>query len=202
MKDVDLALADISSIRSHLAASTCFLGISPQFHTLTGGLVFFVTLYQMHDPASSNLGYILTWSAVMVVIGIFSALKAVKRASELHGPMALDMLRSMSVTVLPFVLAGTAFTWVIACYALDIAWLLPGFWQMLIGLLGFTIMSRLPKGIIYATWWYFLAGVCVLWIGAQSQSLSPWMMGLPLTIGQILVGVMLNFSMRSFRTDE
>lgn len=196
MKDIDLALADISNIRSHLNASTCFQGIAPHFHTLTGVLVFFVALYQHQNPMQDGLATLWVWMAVLVVIGAFAVQKAITRSIRMHGSMAKEMLFSVCQQVLPFFAAGIVFTLVITRHAPDIIWILPGTWHILIGILGFSIMTRLPQGIIYASYWYFIAGACVLWIGTQTHSLSPWMMGIPLSVGQILVGVMLSYNMR------
>lgn len=202
MKEIDSALADISKIRSHLAASTCFLGIAPEFHTLTGVFAFFVALLQSQLPAQDGYNYILIWTAVIAVISTIAAEKAVSRSRRLHGDMAVELLRSIAQRVVPFVVAAVLISWIICSYTMENAWMLPGIWQILIGLAGFAVIGNLPRGIIYATLWYFASGVVVLWFGAQNQSLSPWMMGIPLTVGQILVGVMLGNSSRRFRFSE
>lgn len=202
MKDIDNALADISSIRSHLAASTCFLGIAPEFHTLTGVFTFFVALFQSQLPHQDAVNYVLIWTAVIGLISMIAGEKAVSRSRRLHGPMAVELLRSILYKVLPFVIASVLVTWVVCSYSVDSAWVLPGIWQILIGLAGFATIANLPRGIIYATIWYFGCGVVVLWIGAHTKALSPWMMGIPLAVGQMLVGVMLSNYARRYHLSE
>lgn len=202
MKEIDTALADISNIRSHLAASTCFLGIAPEYHTLTGVFAFFVALFQSQLPAQDGFNYVLIWTAVIGVISAIAAEKAISRSRRLHGAMAVELLRSITQRVLPFVIATVLISWIICSYAMENAWMLPGIWQLMMGLAGFAIITNLPRGIIYATLWYSASGVVVLWLGAQTKTLSPWMMGIPLTVGQVLVGVMLGNSARRFRISE
>lgn len=202
MKEIDLALADISNIRAHLASSTCFLGIAPEYHIFTGIFVFCAALLQDRFFNLDSIAYVWVWTGVMTVIGVIGAQKAVVRARKIHGVMARELIFGLVQKGMPFLVAGTVITFVICAYAVENVWMLPGIWQLFVALLAFSILSNLPRGLIVATVWYFIAGVCVLWIGAKTQALSPWMMGIPLTIGQILVGIMLNLSNRSCERSE
>ncbi len=42
--------------------------------------------------------------------------------------------------------------------------------------------------------WYFVAGFAVLLLASQSHALSPWTMGLPFVIGQLLMAAILHFA--------
>jgi len=196
LNDIDLALADISDIRTHVTASRRFEGIAPHLHTAIGGVVLLVAFYQQLNPIRDSKAYVAFWVAVMTLVGLVAMHKAVLRSLRMHGSMAREILRSVVQQVLPFFVAGSLITWIVGQYALEVAWVLPGIWQILIGLLGFTMMSRLPRGIVYASFWFMVTGACVLWIGAQTHSLSPWMMGIPLGIGQMLVGIMISYHTR------
>ncbi len=53
----------------------------------------------------------------------------------------------------------------------------------------------LPRTIALGGAWYFLSGFTVLLIASQSHALSPWTMGLPFAIGQLLLAALLCISL-------
>lgn len=192
MNDVDLALDQISDIRARLAASTRFLGLSPEFNLLLGGLAFVIALAQvLFSLALDSAGFVIVWSVFLITSSGMATLEAITRARREHGRMANTILVGLLQKVMPFVLATVVLTWVIYHYSLHVAWLLPGLWQLLLGLLGFAALASLPRAIVWVACWYFCCGIVVLGVSAQAQLLSPWMMGLPFGIGQLLVGAVL-----------
>jgi biotin transporter BioY len=42
--------------------------------------------------------------------------------------------------------------------------------------------------------WYFVAGFVTLMLASGSHALSPWTMGLPFVIGQLLMAAILHFA--------
>lgn len=195
MRDVDLALSEISNIRAHLVASTCFQGIAPGFNLLVGALVFILAAAQSLQPQAQqqdSLHYVALWAGVIGAISVVAAVQAVSRARRLHGGMAFPMLCAVLQKILPFAAAGIVITWVIFTFAPASAWLLPGLWQILIGLLGFSVVSSMPRGIVLAAAWYFLCGAVVMGLAGRSGTLSPWMMGIPFGIGQTVVALILS----------
>jgi hypothetical protein len=42
--------------------------------------------------------------------------------------------------------------------------------------------------------WYFVAGFVTLMLASESHALSPWTMGLPFVIGQLLMAAILHFA--------
>ena len=69
--------------------------------------------------------------------------------------------------------------------------MLPGLWQILLALLGFSVLSNLPREMAWVAGWYFCCGAVVLALAGQAGTLSPWMMGVPFAVGQIAVAVIL-----------
>ncbi len=194
MNDVDLALSQISNIRAQLVASTRFRGIAPGLNVLAGVLTLAVAAAQSFQASAveqSGLSYITVWAAALVLSSGFVAFEASSRARRLHGRMAYPMLNAALQKVLPFVAAGIVITWAVCSFSPESLWLLPGLWQILIGLLGFSALGSLPRGMVWAAGWYFLCGTLVLGFAGQSGVLSPWMMGIPFSVGHILVAVIL-----------
>lgn len=195
MKDVDLALAQISSIRAQLATSTRFLGLAPGLNLLMSGIAFVVAVAQSLQQQASVQDrriYLATWGGVIVVSSCIVTFEATSRARRLHGRMAYAMLSAALQKVLPFAAAGVVITWTICTFSPESAWLLPGLWQILIGLLGFSALASMPREMSWAAGWYFLCGALVLGLAGRSGTLSPWMMGIPFSVGHILVAVILN----------
>jgi hypothetical protein len=79
-------------------------------------------------------------------------------------------------------------------FAPDTLWVLPGLWQVLVGLGIFASVRSLPRAVAWAGTWYVAAGVIVLALSSQTQTLSPWAMGLPFVIGQLLLAAILHFA--------
>lgn len=195
MKDVDLALTQISTIRAQLAASTRFLGLAPEFNLLMGVFAVLIAAAQSFRPevlANDNLTFIAVWAVVLVASFGVAVVEAIVRARRLHAGMASAMLSAALLKVMPFKIAACVITWAICMFARDSAWLIPGVWQILIGLLGFSVISSLPRQIIWVAGWYVFCGAVVLAWAGSSGTLSPWMMGIPFGIGQIAVAFILN----------
>jgi hypothetical protein len=47
---------------------------------------------------------------------------------------------------------------------------------------------------VFAGAWYFMAGFAILMLASDSHALSPWTMGLPFVIGQLLMAAVLHFA--------
>ena len=47
------------------------------------------------------------------------------------------------------------------------------------------------RSIVFAGAWYFLAGFVTLVLASRDHMLSPWTMGLPFVIGQLLMAAIL-----------
>ena len=195
MDDVERALSEIEDIRAYVAASTRFRGIAPEANALTGMLSLAVAVAQTIWPdalAQSLQRYVAIWAAVTIASTVIVAIETISRSRRLHGRMADAMLGSALRQVLPFGAAGVIVTAVICKFSPASAWMLPGLWQILIGLLGFSVLSSLPRAIVWVAGWYFLCGAFVLGLAGWSGTLSPWMMGIPFAMGQAAVALVLH----------
>ena len=108
-----------------------------------------------------------------------------------HGGLAGSMIANAVQTFFPIGVAGAALCLVIFMNRPDLAWLLPGIWQILIALGIFSSLMFLPKPIIFAGVWYFIAGTVVMMLGSRGVALSPLAMGIPFAIGQALMALIL-----------
>jgi hypothetical protein len=90
--------------------------------------------------------------------------------------------------------AGALVTAVLIRVAPEAVWMLPGLWQILFSLGVFASARFLPRAVFVVAAWYLFAGLICLAIAASARLLSPWMMGLPFGIGQLLAAAILQWS--------
>jgi hypothetical protein len=190
MQEIDLALAQVSEIRSHLAASTRFRGFAPEALAVTGLVALLVMLAQVLWPerlAADDRQQVLVWGGGLVLSCIAMGIEAVARARRQHGGMAASMLRGSFRAVMPISLAGAMLAFAILAYTPEASRLIPGIWLMLIGLVAFSSYGAMPPAIVWAGLWYLVSGAFVLVLAGQGGKLEPWMMGVPLVAGHAAI---------------
>lgn len=200
MRDLDQALINIENIRAQLAQGTVFQGFGPAVMAITGMLAVLTTLCQTIWPttfAKTDTALLFVWIVVAAIAVALIGVEAIARSKRHHGGMADQMVMNAIEQFLPAGFAGVAIGAVLYYYSPDNLWLLPGLWQVLVALGIFTALRSLPQPSIYVAAWYFLSGICVLILAANAQSISPLMMGIPFTIGQFLIALLLYVAQES-----
>lgn len=197
MSDLQKALADISSIRLQLAAGTMFRGFGPMVIAATGVMALATAIVQvlLLEPILDPVTFVAVWTALAIVCAALIGFEMIARTKRHHGGLADVMLFNAVEHFLPVGAAGAVVCAIVLRWAPDAAWLLPGLWQLLIGVGLFVALRFLPRSISIAAAWYFLAGATVLIVSAQSRALSPWAMGIPFGIGQLLTAGLLHVAL-------
>ncbi len=197
MRDIDRALADITNIRSQLAAGTLFRGFGPAVIGMSGGLAFLTATLQSLWPdwlAAPPFVFLSCWVVTAIIAVCLIGGEMLARSRRHHGGMADAMIFNAVELFLPAGFAGAAIGLVLLEFAPDSVWLLPGLWQVLVALGLFASLRFLPRAISFVGAWYFLCGIGVLMMASGEQILSPWMMGLPFGIGQVLMAMVLHMA--------
>ena len=193
--DLDRVLADITAIRSQVAAGTAFQGYGPTALAATGALALAATVAQaalLDDPTGRPLTFLAGWVAVAIVsIGVIGA-EMLARSRRHHSGLADAMILNAVEAFLPAGAAGALLLLVLARLAPESLWLLPGLWQMLVGLGLFASLRALPRPVALAAGWYVVAGLGTIAASAEGHALSPWAMGLPFALGQGLLALILH----------
>ncbi len=197
MRDLDKALADIFAIRSQIAAGTAFRGYGPATMAATAGLALATALLQfwwLEDPSGHPLTFFAGWAAAALVSAgmIWTEMQA--RSRRHHSGLADAMIHQAVEQFLPAFVAGVLLAVMLWKFAAETLWMLPGLWQVLVSLGVFASVRSLPRTVAFAGAWYFVAGFAVLLLASQSHALSPWTMGLPFVIGQLLMAAILHFA--------
>lgn len=193
MSDLQKALADIVNIRFQLAAATMFRGFGPTVIAATGLMALATATVQalLFAPVHDATTFVAVWTGLAILCAVLIGIAMVTRAKRHHGGLAGVMLLNAVEHFLPVGAAGAVVCTVLLRWAPDATWLLPGLWQLLIGVGLFVAPRFLPRSIAIAAAWYFLVGAAVLTLSAQSRALSPWAMGIPFGIGQLLTAALL-----------
>jgi hypothetical protein len=206
MNDLNKALGDISSIRRQVAQSTEFRGYGPATLTGTGVLAIVSAVAQqlwLPDPASRVPAYLGIWVGTAVLSAALIGTQMYTRARRIHSGMADEMIRMAVEQFLPSAGAGALVTLVLACTipkALYALWMLPGLWQIIFSLGVFSSCRFLPRPMIAAGLWYLFTGLICIAL-ADSRALSPWAMGIPYGVGQLLVAGILFLDARERNFD-
>lgn len=188
MSDLDKALADIVEIKSRLAQSSEFLGLGPAALASSGVLAFAVAALQSVLPGAADpMAYFAGWVLTAIVAVALIGAEMLRRAQRHHAGLADQMIREAVLNFVPAGVAGAALLAFFARFAPEQLWLVPGLWLILVSLGVFAAARSLPRAIALAGAWYLLSGFTVLLFAAGDHSLSPWHMGLPFAIGQLLV---------------
>jgi hypothetical protein len=197
VQDLHKALADIGSIRQQVAAGTMFRGFGPAVIALTGVLAAATATAQslwLTDPTHQPLPFFAAWAVTAIASAALIGAEMVARTRRHHAGLADAMLMNAVEQALPAGVAGAAIALVLIQLAPEILWVLPGLWQVLVGLGIFASVRSLPRAVAWAGTWYVAAGIVVLALSAQTQALSPWTMGLPFVVGQLLLAAILHFA--------
>jgi hypothetical protein len=196
MNDLYKALGDISSIRKQLANTTEFRGYGPATLAATGvlaGLAAGAQALWLPEPATHMSVYLGIWISTAVLSAGLTGVQMYTRSRRIHSALSNEMLRMAVEQFVPAAAAGLLLTVVLLRYVAPSGWMLPGMWQVLFGLGIFSSCRFLPRPMIAAGAWYLLTGLSCLAIGG-SRALSPWAMGIPYGVGQLLVSAILLFT--------
>jgi len=195
VNDIERAISEISDIRSRLAASTRFRGYAPEAVAVIGLASLAIMLAQMEWPeslAANSAQIALVWGIVLVASGLTVQGEAISRTRRQHGGMARAMLRGAMLTAMPISFAGVVLGACVLLFAPEAAWLLPGTWQMLVGIVAFSSYSTMPRGIVWPAAWFVACGALVTAWAGLSGEITPWMAGGPFVPGYLAIAWLLH----------
>lgn len=202
MSDVERAIAQIADIRAQLAASTRFRGYAPEAVGMMGLLSLMITLIQIAWPArfaSSDQQFVIFWGLLLAAGCFLIAFEAVVRTLRDNNGMASPILLSAMRVVLPGAIMTAAVPAVVLVYAPQVSWIVPGIWQMLIGLVAFASYPSMPRTIVWPGAWFLLFGAAGLFLAGQHGGLTPILVGGPFIIGHLAIAWTLSDRVRTVR---
>lgn len=197
MKELQQALAEIHSIRSDVARGTEFRGYGPASIAASGVLALLVAAAQAQwlakHPGSDVWLWIAVWAGTAAASLLMSSVETFARARRVHRGFAREMLQSAVEQFLPALTVGSLLTVVLTRIAPQQCWMLPGLWQLVFCLGIFASCRFLPRQMFAVGVWYLAAGLFCLAAAGATRTLSPWLMGIPFGVGQLMVAAVLQF---------
>ena len=195
MSDLRQALAKINAIRTQVARDTQFRGYGPISIAASGILALVVAAIQSRQITGGEdfIHSLLVWVGTAAVTIAFTATETIRRTRKVHSGLANEMIRLAIEQFLPAIIVGVLLTVVLARVAPQNLWMLPGLWQLLFSLGVFALCRFLPRQTIVVAIWYLTSGLVCLVLQSGSKSFSPWTMGIPFGIGQLMVAAVLRF---------
>jgi hypothetical protein len=205
MQDLRKALADIDAIKGQVARATQFRGYGPATVALTGALAFLAAVLQglwLDNPRGQLAAYLTIWVGTAVLSAVLIGAETVTRSRRLHFALADEMIYAALEHLIPPTVAGALLTFVLVRFAPETLWMLPGLWQILYSLGVFASCRLLPKALFAAGAWYLASGLVCLATGANGAAWSPWAMGIPFGVGQLIVAGILYRTLGGFDGEE
>ena len=193
MSELHRALDDIRRIRQQVANGTEFRGYGPATLASTAGMAVTAALAQGWIIARADNApqtYLGIWLGTAVVAGSVSAAQMLTRSRRMHSGMSSEMIRMAVQEFLPAVAVGLLLTCVLAITSPTLIWLIPGLWQLTYSLGIFSSCRFLPRTMLAPAVWYLATGLAAITMGGD-RALSPWVMGAPFAIGQMLIATVL-----------
>jgi hypothetical protein len=197
--DLYRALAEIHAIRGQVARGTAFRGYGPATVAATGALALIAAALQSHllkAPGRDMEAYLAIWIVTAMLAVAIVSVETITRARRVHVGLANEMLHSAVEQFLPAILAGLLLTVVLVRDAPGSTWMLPGLWQVIYSLGVFSSCKFVPRQMYAVGGWYLAAGLIYLATGGGQWAFSPWAMGVPFGIGQVLIAAVLQFDAR------
>ena len=204
MNDLNRALGDIDSIRRQVARSTEFHGYGPATLAATGVLAIAAAAVQAHwvpYPQHHPFQYLCVWIATAILSATLIGAQMFTRTRRIHSGLANEMILLAVEQFLPSAAAGALVAFLLARFVPEELWMLPGLWQVIFGLGIFASCRFLPRPIAVAGAWYLFAGLFCIRL-ANDRALSPWAMGVPYAVGQVLVAGILLYCTREGRDEH
>jgi hypothetical protein len=203
MPDVTDALEQIAEIHGHLAKSEVYRGWRPVPVAASGVIGLAAATYQTAGNTSIEpLSFVWFWSIVAAIALAVGCAEILWHYVRLATPADRRRSRRVLGQFLPALLAGAFIT--LALVRLDPATvaLLPGLWSVLFGVGVFAARPYLPMASRAVAAFYWVAGLTLLWTCRDTSALSPWMVGVPFGVGQLLSAGALYWSLERRNGDH
>ena len=194
------ALTQISEIRRQVARTELFRGYRALPVAFSGVTALLVAVFQhvwLPDPAQHLSTYLALWIGAALISVLATGMEMTLYYRRCGASLAWQTTWLAVSQFLPCLAAGGLLTFVVAAHAPENLWMLPGLWAILFSLGVFASHRLLPKTTFWVGLFYMISGTLCLTL--REAALSPWAMGLPFGIGQLLAAGVLYWTLE--RTD-
>jgi hypothetical protein len=188
------ALAQISEIRLQLARTEVFRGYRALPVAFSGVLALVTAGFQavwIPQPTRALNEYLTLWIGAAAISAVAAGIEMIARNRSLASTWSRRITWQAVEQFVPCLVAGGLVTLVLVRHSPEVAWMLPGIWQVLFSLGVFASRRLLPPAIFGVAIFYLTCGLLSLAVARNEAAFSPWAMGLPFGIGQLLAAAVL-----------
>ncbi len=192
------ALERIAQIRHQMARTEVFRGYRALPVAFSGTLAVGAGLAQavwLARPMEQLGSYLALWIGAAVLSGVAAGAGMIDRRRRAASAWNREITRLAIDQFTPCLIAGGLLTAVIGTTASEVAWMLPGLWQILFSLGIFASCRLLPRATWAVAVFYLIAGVVTLGLARGASALSPWAMAAPFGLGQLLAAAVLYWTL-------
>jgi hypothetical protein len=192
------ALSQIAEIRSRVAATERFGGYRAAPVAVTGLIAIIVALLQsklVPDPHANTFQYLILWLLTAVVCGLVAGSGIWLRYHRGPNRLAKQLTWLAVGQFAPCLVAGALVTFVVVRHTPAHTALLPGLWQVLFSLGVFASCRLMPRAIAAVGLIYLISGVWNIALTNGPLAFSPWAMGVPFGLGQLLTAAVLYWNL-------
>jgi hypothetical protein len=200
VQDLHKALADINAIRVQVARGTQFRGYGPKSIAAGGVLALLVASLQSllgYRAEHNGSTFLTVWIAVAILAAVLAACETTVRSQRIHLNLSRAMMQSALEQFLPSLVVGLLLTVVLERTVPEEIWMLPGLWEVSFSLGIFASCRLLPRPFFAVGLWYLVCGLTCFTLESESRLLSPWAMGIPFGVGQLMVAAVLQYDYAS-----
>lgn len=194
------AMTQIAEIRRTMARGEVFRGYRAAPVAFSGGLAFSAALAQpwvAPEPVRQLGAYLGLWMGAAFLSALAAGMGMVVAGSA-ASPWRRRITWLAVEQFVPCLAAGGLVTVVLVRDTGGPLELLPGLWQVLFSLGVFASCRLLPRATFAVAVFYLASGVLTLALARQELALSPWAMGLPFGVGQMLAAGILYWTLERY----
>ncbi|WP_406700289.1 hypothetical protein V5E97_15855 [Singulisphaera sp. Ch08] len=145
----------------------------------------------IRKPTLELSSYLGLWIGAAVISAVAAGAEMVIRVRNSASPWTREITWLAVEQFIPCLVAGGLLTFVLIRFAPEVLWMLPGLWQILFSLGVFASCRLLPRATFGVAVFYLATGLVCLALAHGEHALSPWAMGLPFGVGQLLAAAVL-----------
>jgi hypothetical protein len=196
------ALDQITEIRLRMARAEVFRGYKAAPTALSGILAIAAAAFQpalVPDPVRHASLYLWLWLGAAAASAITAGVSMWVYYTRSPAPLRRQSAWIAVEHFLPAMVAGGLVTFALVRFAPESLWLLPGLWQVLFSLGLFATCRQLPRAMAPIAAFYHATGLLCLCFARGAAAFSPWAMGVPFGVGQLLAAAVLYWTLERDR---
>lgn len=183
------ALTQIAEIRQQMARTEVFRGYRAMPVAFSGFLAVVAAVLQaiwIPSPMEQVTSYLGLWVGAAFIGALAAGSEMFHRCRHSRGEWTRQITGLALEQFSPCLIAGALVTFVLARFAPESLWMLPGLWQVLFSLGVFASCRLLPRATFGVGVFYLTTGLTCLALARGDHALSPWAMAIPFGLGQLL----------------